>query len=109
MLRVYCSWPGVSATMKLAAIGREEAIGDVDRDALFALRFQPVDEQGEVHGVARRAELLRVLLERDDLVVEQALGIIQKPPDEGRLAVIDAAAGEEAQRSLVGLGTGWLR
>ena len=37
MLRVYCSWPGVSATMKARLVGREIAIGDVDGDALFAL------------------------------------------------------------------------
>ena len=48
MLRVYCSWPGVSATMKVRWLGREEAVGDVDGDALLALRREPVDEEREV-------------------------------------------------------------
>ena len=37
MLRVYCTWPGVSAMMNLRRVGREVAVGDVDRDALLAL------------------------------------------------------------------------
>jgi hypothetical protein len=52
MLRVYCSWPGVSATMNLRRVGREEAVGDVDGDALLALGLQPVDEQREVDVLA---------------------------------------------------------
>ena len=48
MLRVYCSWPGVSATMKARRVGREIAIGDVDGDALLALGGEPVHQQGEI-------------------------------------------------------------
>jgi len=35
------------------------------------------------------------------LVVEDHLGIVQEPADQGRLAVIHAAAGDEAQQILV--------
>ena len=52
MLRVYCSWPGVSAMMNLRSLGREEAIGDVDRDALLALGGEAVDEQREIELLA---------------------------------------------------------
>ena len=58
MLRVYCSWPGVSATMNFGLSGAE-AIGDVDGDALFAFGFQPVDEQREIDVGAGRAVFAR--------------------------------------------------
>ena len=41
MLRVYCSWPGVSAMMKRRSRRREVAVGDVDGDALLALGRRP--------------------------------------------------------------------
>ena len=59
MLRVYCSCPGVSATMKERRGGGEEAVGDVDGDALLALRLQPVDQQREIDVVAGGAVALR--------------------------------------------------
>ena len=67
MLRVYCSWPGVSAMMKLRRVGREIAVGDVDGDALLALGrqarraaarnpgFRPACPSGGILGRARRA------------------------------------------------------
>ena len=42
---------------------REIAVGDVDRDALLALRLEAVDEEREVDIGAGRAVLLRVALE----------------------------------------------
>ena len=62
MLRVYCSWPGVSATMNERRRRGEIAIGDVDRDALLALGLEPVDQQREIDVVAGRAVLLRIAL-----------------------------------------------
>ena len=90
---------------------REEAIGDVDGDALLALGLEPVDEQGEIDVLAGRAVAPRILLERRQLVLEDQLGIIEEAADQGRLAVIDRAAGEEAQQALFArlqqLGEGW--
>ena len=57
MLRVYCSWPGVSATMNERLRRREEAVGDVDGDALLALGLEAVDQQREIDVVAGRAVL----------------------------------------------------
>ena len=59
MLRVYCSWPGVSAMMNLRFGGREVAVRDVDRDALLALGLQAVRQQRQVDVVADRALVLR--------------------------------------------------
>ena len=44
---------------ELALVGREEAIRDVDRDALLALGRQAVDQQREIEFAALRAESSR--------------------------------------------------
>ncbi len=85
---------------ELAAGGREETIGDVDRDALLAFGREPVQQQGEIDRVSGRPVLARILLERRELVVEQELRIVEQPPDQGRFPVIDGAAGEEPQQAL---------
>ena len=85
---------------ELALVRAEVAVGDVDRDALLALGGQAVDQQREVDLVALRAVADAVLLERGQLVVEQQLGVVQQPADERALAVVDAAAGDEAQQAL---------
>ena len=73
MLRVYCSWPGVSATMN-ERVGRgEEAIGDVDGDALLALGLQAVDQQREIDVLAGGAVARGILRQRRELVVEDQL------------------------------------
>ena len=38
-----------------------------------------------------------------ELVVEDELAVVEQPADQRRLAVVDGAAGEEAQQALVGL------
>ena len=38
--------------------------------------------------------------QRAELVVEQQPGVVQQPPDQGALAVVHAAAGDEAQQVL---------
>ena len=35
-----------------------------------------------------------------ELILEQALGVVEKPADQRRLAVVDAAAGEKAEQAL---------
>ena len=44
---------------------------------------------------------LRVGLEGREVVLEDELGVVEQPADEGALAVVDAAAGDEAQHRLV--------
>jgi hypothetical protein len=85
---------------ELAAVRREEAVRDVDRDALLALGRQAVDEQREVDVAALRAPLPGVVLDGRELVLEQHLRFVQQPPDDGGLAVVDGAAGDEAQQAL---------
>ena len=49
---------------EFALVGGEEAIGDVDGDALLALGLQPVDQQREIDVVAGGAEFLGILFQR---------------------------------------------
>jgi len=89
---------------EFALVGGEEAVGDIDGDALFAFGFQPVHQKREIDILAGGAEFLGVFLQRRQGVLEQQLGVVEQPPDQGGLAVIDAAAGEEAQQAFLFLG-----
>ena len=88
--------PGGVRDDELAARGREVAVGDVDRDALLALGAQAVGQQGEVGVVV--AAVAADLLDRRQLVAEQRLGVVQQPPDEGALAVVDGARRREPEQ-----------
>jgi hypothetical protein len=69
------------------ALGRgEEAVRDVDRDALLALGAQPVGEARQVDlGVGH-------------LVGHQRLGVVEQAADQRRLAVVDRPGRGEAQQ-----------
>ena len=62
---------------------------------------EAVEEQREVELAALGADPLRVRLERLELVVMELPRLVQQPADQGALAVVDAAAGDEAQQLLV--------
>ena len=98
MLRVYCSWPGRIGDDEGAPRRREEAVGDIDGDALLALGLQPVDQQREVDILAGRAVLAAVAGDGGQRVLEDQLAVEQQAADQRRLAVIDRAAGEEAEQ-----------
>ncbi len=83
---------------ELTLVGREETIRDVDGDALLAFGGEAIDEQCEVEIIALRAHLLRVRLKRGKLVIEKHLRLIQQAADQRALAVINTAAGDEAQQ-----------
>ena len=64
-----------------ASVGGKEAIGDVDRDALFAFGAQTVGQRCEVGDALVVGDGLQV-------VQRQAVGVVQKPPDQGALTVV---------------------
>ena len=88
---------------ELALVGGKEPIGDVDGDALLALGGKPIDQQRKVDAFVAGGAVAAFLREAGELVVEDQLAVIEQPPDQGGLAVVDAAAGQEAQQRLVGL------
>ena len=73
----------------------EGAIGDVDRDALLALGAQAVGEEREVDVAVTAAA--RDVLDVLELVDEDLLRVVEQPPDQGGLAVVDRAACDEAK------------
>ena len=101
MLRVYCSWPGVSATMNLRCRRREVAVGDVDGDALLALGL--AGRRPAARSRCRRRSC-RACANRVSSAASWSskisLRVVEQPADQRRLAVVDAAAGQEAQQRL---------
>ena len=71
-----------------AAVGGEEAVGDVDRDALFAFGFQAVEQQREVQIISGRAVAAGVAYKRPLVVLEQKLCVVEQPADQRRFAVV---------------------
>jgi hypothetical protein len=67
----------------------EKAVGDVDGDALLALSGQAVDQEGHV---GRTVDLRQAC----HLVRGDGTGVVQQAADQGRLAVVDRAAGDQA-------------
>jgi hypothetical protein len=81
---------------ELAPRRGEVAVGDVDGDALLALGLEAVGEQREIDPA--RAAAQRRALERGELVLVDRARVVEQPPDQRALAVVDAAGGDEAQR-----------
>ena len=59
----------------------------------------PSTSSAKSMSLAGGAVLDAVAFQRRELVVEDQLGVVEQPADQRRLAVIDAAAGEEAQQA----------
>ena len=89
---------------ELAPVSGEKTVGHVDGDALFALGGQAVHQQGEVQFATLGADFFRVGLQRFHLVFEEHFRIVEQAPDQGALAIVHTAAGQEAQQALVLVG-----
>ncbi len=81
---------------ELAPRRREVAVGDVDRDALFALGAQAVGEERQVRVLV--AASTRHVFHVRELVLEDRFRVVEQAPDQGALAVVDAAARRKAQQ-----------
>ena len=87
---------------ELAAWRGKIAIGDINGDALFALGLQPVHQQGEVEIRALCAMLFRVIGQAGENIIRHHFGLIEHPADQRGFAIIDRAAGDEAQQGFLG-------
>jgi hypothetical protein len=90
---------------EFALVGGEGAIGHVDGDALFAFGGKAIDEKGEIELASLCADALGIAFQGGELVLEEHFRFVEKPADERRFAVIDAAAGDEAEKVFGFLGT----
>ena len=79
---------------------REEAVGHVDGDVLLALGGEAVEQQRIVEILALRAVFVRIGGQCFELISEQLLQFIKQTAEQRRLAMIDRAAGHEAQQAL---------
>ena len=62
---------------------------------------RPSTSSAKSRSPPRVPHLLRVGRQRRELIVEDHLRFVEQPADQRRLAVVDAAAGDEAQQALV--------
>ncbi len=79
-----------------ARLGVEIAPGDVDGDALFALGDEAVHQKREIRMSAIDAA---AAFERGALIVEQVGGVPEQTADECGFAIVDGAAGEDAEQA----------
>ena len=86
---------------ELPLLRREVAIGHIDGNSLFPLGLKTVDEERQVELIAGGALALTIALDRGKLIFIDQLGVMEQSADERALAVIDAAAGQEAKQLLV--------
>ena len=82
---------------EFALVGRKEAIGHVNRDALLLLGLKPVKQQRKVHVVPGRAMLAADHFQRRELIFKDRFAIVKQPSDQGGLAIINTATGKETQ------------
>ncbi len=89
---------------------REIAIGDVDGDALLALGFQAVEQQGEIDVRSVGAVFFRIAFECGQMIVENEILFVEQAADQGRFAVVDRPAGQKAQgRARIGVSAAFER
>ena len=78
-----------------AALGRgEEAVSDIDRDALLALGFEAVGEKRQIHFATAAIDL--ALLDGFDLVFIGTVGVEKQATDQSAFTVVNATGGGEA-------------
>ena len=82
---------------ELARRRGEEAVGDIDRDALLALGGEPVDEEGVVEVGPLCARPCAVVGEHRELVGGDRAGVGEQAANQRRLAVVDRPAGDETE------------
>ena len=73
---------------------REIAVGHVDRDPLLSLRHQAVKQEGIID-LASAGPDLGLQFQSPLLVREDQLCVIEHMSDQGRLSVVNAAAGDK--------------
>ena len=86
--------------MNRAAGRLEEAIGDVDGDALLTLGGQAVHQQRVVGAPLDGAETPAVMFQRRQQIVGDRAAFEQQAADKGGFAVVDAAAGQHSEKGI---------
>ena len=83
---------------KAAVVGGEVAVGHINGDALLPLCHQAVQKQRVVNGTAGAAHL-GIQFQRLFLIGVQQLCIVEDMADQGRFAIVHAAAGDKFEQA----------
>ena len=86
--------------------GLEIAPGDIDGDALLALGLEPVEQQAEIDLLAVDGAIMRGMQHGGRLILGDAGAVPQQPADQRRFAVVDRAAGKQAEQRAAMRGRG---
>ena len=84
------------ANDKFARRRGEVSVSNIDRDALLALGQQAVRQQRQIdrfHAPAPRSRL-----DRRQLIRQQSLAVVEQTADQGALAIVHAARGDESEQ-----------
>ena len=86
---------------ELALVGGEIPVGNINGDALLALRLQAVHQQGQVQLLAGGAHPGTVGFQAGHVILIDHLGVMEQAADQRAFTVVHAAAGKQAQEFLV--------
>ena len=78
----------------------EVAVGHIDGNALFPLSGQPIHQQRVINPAGHRAVAAAVAFQCRLHIIGDAAAFIQHPADQGGFPIIDAAAGQHAQKGV---------
>ena len=80
----------------------KEAVGYIDRDALFPLSLQAVHQKREIQMIIAfcRAMLFGIPLKRGKLVIQDKLRIVEQSADQRGFPVVHRATGQNAQEGI---------
>jgi hypothetical protein len=82
---------------ELAPLGVEIAVRDVDGDALLALGFKAVGEEGEIDPFP--AATFVIALRSRHLIFKRSARVDKETTDQGGLPVVDAARSNEPKKT----------
>ena len=95
-IAMYCDVPRVSQGDVVPLSSGEDAMININRDALRALGAKAVGKQHKSH--MRVAAALGAFFDREKLVFEDRFRVVEQTADERAFAVVHAACGGEAKK-----------
>ena len=90
--------PGRVRHNKLAVIGAKETVSHINGNALLSFSRQAIYQKREINVATLGALLFGVLQQRRHLILKNKLSLIEHASDQGALAIVYAAAGNESQQ-----------
>ena len=83
---------------KFTVIGRKVAISYINRNALFTLCFQTIQQQSVINVLSCITQPFTIAFQRIELIFIQFLAIEQQTPDQCRLSVVYRTCRQQTQQ-----------